>query len=83
MKNQMTNFQMTSGYPKHQNYMTSYNTITGQANHWTAKRMTIGEVQAKKTSIQLGKGNKCGFVTMNQRLFAENDVNHVQHPPSK
>lgn len=69
----MTNFNIGGPMKKHEQYVTSYGNNTGQANHWDSSRVTIGEVAAKKTSVQLGKGNAYGFVTMNQRLFPDKD----------
>ena len=74
-KNQMTNFSIGTGLPKHQQYGTTYNTITGRARGWKTQKQTIGEVQAKKTSVQLGRGNAFGFVSTNSRLFPNKDSN--------
>ena len=49
-KNQATNFRIGLGIPKHLQYSTTYNTITGKRN-WTAGRTDMGEVKAKLTSV--------------------------------
>lgn len=38
---------------------------------------------AKKTSVALGKGNKYGFVTTNQRVYPNKDPNQRQQPVNK
>ena len=43
----------------------------------------MGEVKAKLTSVQLGKGNRNGFVTTNSRLFPQRDPNQAIVPPNK
>ena len=52
LKNQMTNFRIGAGLPKHQQYSTTYNSITGQRNTWGAQnRNGYGEIKAKITSV--------------------------------
>jgi hypothetical protein len=50
---------------KHEQYGTTYNTITGQRRDWNSKKTPMGNVKAKITSVQLGRGNQYGFVTTN------------------
>lgn len=83
LKNQMTNFRIGTGLPKHQQYATTYKTITGEARGWNARKQQIGEVKAKLTSVQLGRGNQFGFATTNQRLFSGRDPKEAIVPPNK
>ena len=75
VKNQKTNFNIGTGLSKHQQYATTYASISGSVREWRNGRPGMGEVTAKKTSVQLGKGNQYGFVTTNQRLFQNRDPN--------
>ena len=82
-KNQATNFSIGPGVAEHEQYGTTYNTITGQRRNWNSSKTQIGDVKAKITSVQLGKGNKFGFISTNQRLFPSNDPNEVIQKPNK
>jgi len=43
----------------------------------------MGDVKAKLTSVQLGRGNQYGFVSTNQRLFPNKGLNQPIVPPNK
>lgn len=83
MKNCATNFRVGLGVPKHIQYTTSYEAVTGSANQYGQQVETIGDVAAKRTSILLGHSGKNGFVTTNQRLFSCRDPSGAIQPPNK
>lgn len=82
-KTKKTNFNIGTGLSKQHQYATTYNQVTGVARGWNQSRQTYGDVTAKKTSVQLGKGNPYGFVTTNQRLFPNKDPNKAIQQPNK
>ena len=63
---------MGSQRPANQ-YSSIYTTTTVKARGWSHNKPKVGEVMAKKTSVQLGRGNKYGFVTTNQRVYPDKD----------
>ena len=65
LKNQMTNFRVGSGIDRHNQYTTLYTSTTGNANRYGNQRNQVGEVKAKLTSVQLGRGHAYGFTTTN------------------
>ena len=75
MKNQATNFNIGTGMPKHLQYGTVYDTITGKARGWKPKKTIVGDIIAKRCSVQLGRGMKYGFTTTNSIVYPEKDAN--------
>ena len=68
--------------PKHLQYGTVYDTITGQARGWKPKKTIMGDIIAKRCSVQLGKGMKYGFTTTNSVVYPEKDANQAIVPPN-
>ena len=60
-----------------------YDTITGKARGWSANKMTLGDITAKRCSVQLGKGLKYGFTTTNSVVYPESDANQSIVQPNK
>ena len=57
--------------------------VTGQRRDWDSSQTPIGDIKAKITSVQLGKGNRFGFVSTNQRLFPNKNPNEAIQKPNK